>query len=72
MKKFVSRVVVGVTALAGSAAAMATESSAGVTAISELEGEAASLISAAWPVATAIMAGMIGIKLFKKFANRAS
>ncbi|ERS92013.1 hypothetical protein Q671_14310 [Halomonas sp. PBN3] len=30
------------------------------------------MISAAWPVVTTIVAGLVGIKLFKKFANRAS
>ncbi|MFC3282845.1 major coat protein [Litchfieldella rifensis] len=72
-KQFAVKSVAGTGLFAGSAGvALATTASPGVTAISELESQAASLITAAWPVATAIMAGMIGIKLFKKFANRAS
>lgn len=41
-------------------------------AIADVGTEAAALLAAAWPVVIAIVVGTIGIKLFKKFANKAT
>lgn len=70
-KQHASKVGVGALALVGSTAAMASTAPAsqGASAISELQAQATELITAAWPVAIAIVGGLIGIKLFKKFAN---
>lgn len=56
-----------VTALAsGSALA---DSAAAMTSIST---EATTLAAAAWPILTGIVVAVIGMKLFKKFANKAT
>ncbi|XKE46025.1 capsid protein [Halomonas organivorans] len=62
----------GLTALVVAGSANATEPSAAETAISSIETQAQSMIDAAWPVVTLIVGATIGIKLFKKFANKAS
>ncbi|AVU10613.1 MULTISPECIES: major coat protein [unclassified Halomonas] len=41
-------------------------------AFSEIQSTGADMAGQAWPVVAAITASLIGIKLFKKFANRAS
>lgn len=41
-------------------------------AMASIAAEATSLADAAWPIATGIVVAVIGIKLFKKFANRAT
>ncbi len=62
---------VGTFALAG--AANATEpATGGAAAITALETEAQTMIDAAWPLAILIVGAAIGIKLFKKFASKAS
>ena len=45
--------------------------SAATDAIADIGTEAAALATAAWPVVTAVVVGFIGMKLFKKFANKA-
>lgn len=75
MKKFVSEnrrllaAAVGSTALvAGSAnAALPTEATA---AISQITGNVSDMEAAVWPVIGAVVAAMILIKLFKRFANK--
>lgn len=62
----------GLTALVVAGSANATETTAAQDAIAAIETEAQTMIDAAWPVVTTIVAAVIGIKLFKKFANRAS
>ncbi|WP_081711929.1 major coat protein [Halomonas sp. PBN3] len=62
----------GLTALVVAGSASASDTSAAESAIAAIETEASTMISAAWPVVTTIVAGLVGIKLFKKFANRAS
>ncbi|AZM97902.1 phage coat protein [Vreelandella venusta] len=49
--------------------AQATDAS---TAFSEVQSAGADMAGYAWPVVASITAALIGIKLFKKFANRAS
>ncbi len=44
----------------------------GAAAIAAVATEAAGLADAAWPVAIAIVGSLVGIKLFKKYANKAS
>lgn len=41
-------------------------------AIADIGTEAAALATAAWPIVTAIVVATIGMKLFKKFANKAT
>lgn len=41
-------------------------------AMESISNEATSMATAAWPIATAIVVAVIGIKLFKKFANKAT
>jgi len=66
---FVSTALIGTTA---TAMASETGSSAAVAAMESMESQGTEMIGAAWPIATTILGGLIGIKLFKKFANRAS
>lgn len=58
-----------VTTLVSGLAHAGAESDAAMTAIST---EASSMIAAAWPIATTIVVAGIAIKLFKKFASKAS
>lgn len=55
--------------LAASGVAMAQDA---VTAMSTIGTEAGNLIDAAWPIVVAIVVAGIGIKLFKKFASKAT
>ncbi|MFC7369191.1 major coat protein [Vreelandella zhaodongensis] len=61
----------GAALLMGSAAAHAQTTGA-ETAFSEVQAAGADMAGYAWPVVASITAALIGIKLFKKFANRAS
>lgn len=42
------------------------------TAITGIGTEATALAGAAWPVVIGVVTGFIGMKLFKKFANKAT
>lgn len=42
------------------------------TAFAELSAAASAMITAAWPVVTVVMVGLVGISLFKKFISRAA
>lgn len=66
-----AKIAGGTALLMGSAAAhaQATDASA---AFSEVQSAGADMAGYAWPVVASITAALIGIKLFKKFANRAS
>lgn len=55
-----------------SAAAHAQESTGAAAAFDEVSASGAEMAGYAWPVVASITAALIGIKLFKKFANRAS
>lgn len=72
-KKYIAKSAVAIGSVVAAGSAMASETTtAAEDAIASMGDEATSMIDAAWPVAVTVMAGMIGIKLFKKFANRAS
>ncbi len=60
-----------VAAIAATASGVVNASDA-TDAIAAIGTEAAALSTAAWPIVTAIVLSMIGMKLFKKFANKAS
>ncbi|WP_018918886.1 major coat protein [Vreelandella zhanjiangensis] len=63
----------GAALLMGSAAAHAQEATSGAAAaFSEIQSTGSDMVGYAWPVVASITAALIGIKLFKKFANRAS
>ncbi|MFI8751770.1 major coat protein [Vreelandella lionensis] len=66
-----AKIAGGAALLMGSAAAHAQVAGA-EAAFTEVQTAGADMAGYAWPVATAITASLIGIKLFKKFANRAS
>jgi small-conductance mechanosensitive channel len=65
-----SQVLVAVTAIFAAASTQAA--SPAETAIAAIGTEAAALGTAAWPVVIGVVTGFIGMKLFKKFANRAT
>ena len=58
--------------LMGSAAVHAQEATGAAAAFDEVSASGAEMAGYAWPVVASITAALIGIKLFKKFANRAS
>ena len=65
-----SQVLVVVTAIFAAASTQAA--SQGETAITAIGTEAAALATAAWPIVVAVVTGFISMKLFKKFANKAT
>lgn len=65
-----SQVLVVVTATLAAASTHAV--SQGETAITAIGTEAAALATAAWPIVIAVVTGFISMKLFKKFANKAT
>lgn len=69
MKK--QQLLLVIAAFAATASGVANASDA-TDAIAAIGTEAAALSTAAWPIVTAIVLSMIGMKLFKKFANKAS
>lgn len=64
------------TKLAALAAALASGAamadSPALDAMTSISTEAGSLIAAAWPIAVAVVVAGVGIKLFKKFASKAT
>lgn len=50
-------------------AALPTEAQTAIDSISTFSDD---IIAAAWPIATTILVASIGIKLFKKFSNKAT
>lgn len=72
-KKHIAKSAVAVGSLVAAGSAMATETTtAAQDAMAAMETEATSMIDAAWPIAVTVASGFIAIKLFKKFANRAT
>lgn len=67
-----AKVTGGAALLMGSAASHAQEATGAAAAFSEVQSQGADMAGYAWPVVASITAALIGIKLFKKFANRAS
>lgn len=66
------KVAGGAALLMGSAVAHAQEAGGAAAAFTEVQSQGADMAGYAWPVVGSITAALIGIKLFKKFANRAS
>jgi hypothetical protein len=66
-KQNLALVLVGMSLLSGVASA-----SDATDAIATIGTEAAALATAAWPIVTAIVIATIGMKLFKKFSNKAT
>lgn len=65
--------LIGAGTLAGTTAAMASDTgSAASAAFTELQTQASDMASQAWPVVTAIVGSLLAIGLFKKFANKAT
>jgi hypothetical protein len=65
-----SQVLVAVFALTAAASSHAV--SQAETAITAIGTEAAALATAAWPIVIAVVTAFIGMKLFKKFANKST
>lgn len=68
MKNYAKAILVAV-AMLGASVANASEATDAIAAIAT---EATSLTSAAWPVLTGLVVTFIGMKLFKKFAGKAT
>jgi hypothetical protein len=67
------KVAGGAALVMSSATALAQTAPAGAeAAFNEVQSQGADMAGYAWPVVASITAALIGIKLFKKFANRAS
>jgi len=66
-KQSLALVLVGLSLVSG-----VVNASAATDAITAIGTEASSLATAAWPIVTAIVIATIGMKLFKKFANKAT
>ncbi len=56
----------------GAVATQAQAASPAETALTAIGTEVATLSTAAWPIVTAVVLAFVGMKLFKKFANKAS
>lgn len=69
MKKSIKLALVAFTGVVAGAAHAASPAEAAITSIGT---EASTLATAAWPVVTAIVVSFIGMKLFKKFANKST
>lgn len=68
-----TRLALGAGALVASGIASATDTTSdAVSAMNDMQTQATDLIAAAWPFATLVVGAAIGLKLFKKFANKAS
>lgn len=70
MKK--QNIAVSLLVALGAIATQAQAASPAETAMASIGTEVASLASAAWPIVTALVLAFVGMKLFKKFANKAS
>lgn len=74
--RFVKRngvlVSVATASMAVSSVTFAAMPAGATSALQGIQDTGTSMIDAAWPVAGAIIAGLIGIKLFKKVANKAT
>ena len=75
LKKVAGKAAFVSTALIGSTTvAMASESGTDYAsqAFAEMQSQGSSMIGEAWPILTLIMGALVGMKLFKKFTNRAT
>ncbi|CAH8189071.1 conserved exported hypothetical protein [Vibrio aestuarianus] len=67
-----AKAAIGVTALVAASAANAALPAEAQTAIDAVSAFVTDILAAVWPIATALTVGFVGIKLFKKGANKAS
>ncbi|WP_089138190.1 major coat protein [Vibrio rumoiensis] len=74
VKKHVNTKTLSVVAVAalGSVGAHAELPAGAATAMAEVQTMVTDILAAVWPIVTALTVGFIGIKLFKKGANKAS
>lgn len=74
LKKVAGKAAFVSTALIGSTTvAMASEGTNYASeAFAEMQSQGSSMIGEAWPILTLIMGALVGMKLFKKFTNRAT
>jgi len=72
LKSKVTKSAVVLGALMGSSSAFAAMPEAATTALAGVTSFADSMIEAAWPIVGTITVATIGIKLFKKFTNKAT
>lgn len=70
MKK--QNIAVSLLVALGAVTTQAHAASPAETALTAIGTEVTTLSSAAWPIVTSLVLAFVGIKLFKKFANKAS
>jgi hypothetical protein len=70
MKK--QNVAVSLLVALGAVSTQAHAASAAETALTSIGTEITALSAAAWPIVTSLVIAFVGMKLFKKFANKAS
>ncbi len=66
------KIAVSLLVALGAIATQAQAASPAETAMTAIGTEVTTLASAAWPIVTSLVIAFIGMKLFKKFANKAS
>lgn len=67
-----AKAAIGITVLVAASAANAALPAEAQTAIDSVSAFVTDILAAVWPIATALTVGFVGIKLFKKGANKAS
>jgi hypothetical protein len=68
----ISKTAVALSVVALSVVGQAAAASQAETAITAIGTEISALATAAWPIVIALVMAFTGMKLFKKFANKAS
>ena len=72
MKQHVTKATIILGALLGSATASAALPAEATAAFEAVNTFATDVLAAMWPIVTLVTVGFIGVKLFKKAANKAS
>ena len=67
-----AKAVAGATLAMGAVGSAHAQVTGAEAAFTEIQTAGSDMVGYAWPVVASITAALIGIKLFKKFANRAS
>lgn len=67
-----NKILVGLALVTSALASTVAMASTATDAMTNIATEANGLIDAAWPIAVSIVVAGVGIKLFTKFANKAS
>lgn len=70
MKK--QNIAVSLLVAMGALSSQAHAASAAETALTSIGTEITTLSAAAWPIVTSLVLAFVGMKLFKKFANKSS